>query len=132
MEFKKRNRFVYILITILVVFLGLGSRKYGYMLPKFLSEYAGDTLWALMVFFLVGIIFNSLSTIKTAAIALTFSYIIEISQLYHAPWIEHIRNNKLGGLILGYGFLGSDLVCYMIGIMIGIGIEILIKHKTPF
>ena len=132
MEFKKRNRFVYILITILVVFLGLGSRKYGYMLPKFLSEYAGDTLWALMVFFLVGIIFNSLSTIKTAAIALIFSYIIEISQLYHAPMIDYIRHNKLGGLILGYGFLWSDLVCYMIGIISGIGIEILIKHKTPF
>ena len=57
------------------------------------------------------------------------SYSIEISQLYHAPWIDAIRNTILGGLILGFGFLWSDLVCYTIGIIIGIIIDIMI-NKT--
>jgi len=129
---RKRDRVVYFIFLVIVILLGLGSRKYGHLLPWFIADYAGDILWALMVFFGVGFMFNSLATIKTAAIALVFSYIIEISQLYHAPMIDYIRHNKLGGLILGYGFLWSDLVCYMIGIISGIGIEILIKHKTPF
>ncbi|MCG8538340.1 MAG: DUF2809 domain-containing protein [Clostridia bacterium] len=28
--------------------------------------------------------------------------------------------NKIGGLILGFGFLWSDIVCYAIGILIGL------------
>ena len=44
-----------------------------------------------------------------------FFYGIELSQLYHALWIDAIRNTTLGGLIIGFGFLWSDLVCYTIG-----------------
>ena len=69
------------------------------------------------------------STIFIISWAIIFSYSIEISQLYHAPWIDSIRNTTLGGLILGFGFLWSDLVCYTIGIIIGIIIDIII-NKT--
>lgn len=34
-------------------------------------------------------------------------FLIECSQLYHAPWIDDIRAVPLGGLILGYGFCGA-------------------------
>jgi hypothetical protein len=46
-------------------------------------------------------------------------FCIEISQLYHAPWIESLRSHPLGGLILGFGFLWSDLVCYTFGVVFG-------------
>lgn len=54
-----------------------------------------------------------------AIVALTFSFCIEISQLYHASWIDVLRVNQVGGLILGFGFLWSDLFCYTIGIGFG-------------
>jgi hypothetical protein len=41
---------------------------------------------------------------------------IEVSQLYHAPWIDSVRHTTLGGLALGYDFDWRDLVCYAIGI----------------
>ena len=41
---------LYTCCALAVVFLGLASRHYGALLPPFLSEYAGDTLWALLVF----------------------------------------------------------------------------------
>ncbi len=42
---------------------------------------------------------------------------VELSQLYHAPWIDSIRQTTLGGLILGFGFLWSDLACYALGVL---------------
>ena len=122
----KRNRLLYLILTIIVMILGLLSRKIE-NLPEIISSYSGDILWALMVFLIIAFIFNKKSTIFTISWAIIFSYSIEISQLYHAPWIDAIRNTTLGGLILGFGFLWSDLVCYTIGIIIGIIIDIMIN-----
>lgn len=124
----KRNRVLYFLLIILVVLLGLGSRKFPEMLPSFLSLYLGDTLWALMVFLMLGFIWKVNSKLKNGILALGFSYMIEFSQLYHASWIDHIRNTTLGGLVLGSGFLYSDLICYTAGIILGMGFESLIYH----
>ena len=124
----RRNRLLYLLLTIIVMILGLLSRKIS-GLPKIIELYSGDILWALMVFLLFAFLFNKKSTIFIISWAIIFSYSIEISQLYHAPWIDSIRNTTLGGLILGFGFLWSDLVCYTIGIIIGIIIDIII-NKT--
>ena len=55
---------------------------------------------------------------------MAFSVAIEISQLYHAPWIDSIRRTTLGGLILGFGFLWSDLACYAVGVGLGVIIEV--------
>ena len=108
--------------------LGLLSRKIS-GLPKIIELYSGDILWELMVFLIIAFIFNKKSTIFIISWAIIFSYSIEISQLYHAPWIDAIRNTTLGGLILGFGFLWSDLICYTIGIIIGIIIEKLLNKK---
>ena len=124
----KRNKLLYLLLTIIVMLLGLLSRKIE-GLPEIISLYSEDILWALMVFLLFAFLFNKKSTIFIISWAIICSYSIEISQLYHAPWIDAIRNTVLGGLILGFGFLWSDLVCYTIGVIIGIIIDIMI-NKT--
>lgn len=109
--------------------LGLLSRKLD-NLPVIVSLYAGDILWALMVFLIVDFVFNNKSILFNISIAIMFSYGIEISQLYHAPWIDSIRNTTLGGLILGFGFLWSDLICYTIGVFIGGIIESIFKRTN--
>ncbi len=124
----KRNRVLYVLLILLSILFGLGSRKFPEMLPSFLSLYLGDTLWALMVFFILGFIWIRNSKWKNGILALGFSFGIEFSQLYHASWIDNMRNTTLGGLILGSGFLYSDLICYTVGIILGMGIESLIYH----
>ena len=55
--------------------------------------------------------------------AIVFCYFIEFTQLYHAPWIDDIRKTALGGLILGYGFLWSDILAYSIGVAVGMSWE---------
>ena len=115
----KRNRLLYAMFTILVIILGLSSRKFAFALPALLNDYLGDALWALMIFIGFGFLFPKIETKKLAFISLMFCYGIEVSQLYHAEWIDSIRATTLGGLVLGYGFLWSDLVAYTIGVGVG-------------
>ncbi|MEM5687378.1 DUF2809 domain-containing protein [Bacillus cereus] len=112
----KRNRLLYAMFTIFVIILGLSSRKFAFALPALLNDYLGDALWALMIFIGFGFLFPKIETKKLAFISLMFCYGIEVSQLYHAEWIDSIRATTLGGLVLGYGFLWSDLVAYTIGV----------------
>jgi hypothetical protein len=119
-----RTRFVYLIAATVVVFAGLASRRYRGQLPAFLAEYAGDTLWALMLFLLVSTLLAGRPILVRAAITLALAFLVEISQLYHAPWIDSIRQTTLGGLALGFGFLWTDLVCYTAGVMLGVIAEL--------
>ena len=111
-----KRRLCYLILWIFMVALGLGSRSFGSHLPTFVAEYAGDTLWAAMVYFGIGFLFPSVRLLRKALAALLFSYCIEISQLYQAGWINAIRGTTLGALVLGHGFLWSDMVCYTVGV----------------
>ena len=116
---RKRNRyFIYIVLTIIV---GLFSRT-SYI-PDFILPYLGDTLYTLMFFFIFGFLFPKMSSFKVALLSILTCYVIELSQLCQAPWLNEIRSYRLGGLILGYGFLWSDLVSYAIGGVLGFLIE---------
>ncbi len=114
-----RTRSVYIIAATVVVITGLASRRNRGQLPSFLAEYAGDTLWSLMLFLLVSTPLAGRTVRARAAISLALAFLVEISQLYHAPWIDSIRQTTLGGLVLGFGFLWTDFVCYSVGIVTG-------------
>jgi hypothetical protein len=90
---------------------------------------AGDTLYATMAFVLFGIAAPRWSTVRVGVAALASSCAIEVSQLYHAPWIDAIRATVPGALVLGYGFLWSDLACYVAGVALGAGIEALTPRR---
>jgi F0F1-type ATP synthase assembly protein I len=119
----KRKSSLYAGMALIVMALGLYSRKKANLIPDFLDTYLGDSLWALMIFFILGFVFRSMQTRKIALMGLSFCYLIELSQLYKADWIDKIRETTLGGLILGYGFLWSDLAAYVVGIGMGVIIE---------
>jgi Protein of unknown function (DUF2809) len=118
---NSRSRPIYALLVAFVIVLGLASRIR--VAPHFVHEYMGDVLYAMMMFFGFGFLFPKFPALKIAALALGFCFVIEISQLYHAPWIDAIRNMRLGGLILGFGFLWSDLACYFVGVGFGFLVE---------
>lgn len=107
----------------MVTVLGLASRRYAPVLPDVVARYAGDTLWALLAFIVIGVLAPRWRTARVAGLALAVSYLVEISQLYHAPWIDAIRATRAGALALGMGFLWSDLVCYAAGVALGAGVE---------
>jgi len=116
-----RSRLKYGVLIALVVFLGLASRSsLATALPRQVQVYAGDTLWALALFLGLAFSFPTLSTFCIAVVTLGLSYGVELSQFYQAEWINAIRDTRIGGLILGFGFKWSDLLCYMIGCSLGV------------
>lgn len=127
MEKFTRRRLYYLITLPLVVCLGLLSRRLNAYIPDFIDLFLGDSLWALMIYLLVRILFTNWSKKKAAFIGLLFCFIIELTQLYHSYWIDVIRDTTLGGLILGHGFLWSDLVAYFIGILFGYIVDVKIK-----
>jgi Protein of unknown function (DUF2809) len=108
-----KTRLKSLLIAILLIPFGLATRHYG---NEWMKLYAGDVLWAAMIYW--GFRFLLVhKPKKTAFCALAFCFLIECSQLYHATWIDQIRHTLFGGLVLGFGFLWSDLVCYSVGVL---------------
>jgi hypothetical protein len=109
--------------------MGYGSRYFHDNLPYFISEYAGDTFWAFAAYYLIKSFWMVSGKIYQALFALGFSFTIEFSQLYKADWIEAIRSTFLGGLALGFGFHWSDLLCYVAGVCLAFGFDLLLDKK---
>lgn len=78
----------------------------------------GDTLYAVMVYFGLRMLFVNFNIQKTAILALLFCFGIEFLQLYNAEWMLTVRRTTLGHYALGQGFLWSDLGYYGIGVII--------------
>ena len=122
-----KKRMVYILITFIIIVLGLLSREIN-GIPLFM----GDIFWAMMVFFIFGIILDRKTNHFIFITSVIVTYIIEFSQLYHRPWIDNFRGTPIGHILLGQGFLFSDLVSYLIGIIIGYYIKKAVDNHIAF
>ncbi len=129
---RRRNRLLQLVLIVVVSILGIGSRRYGDHLPGFIADYAGDTLWAVAAFLAIGLVLPRASTWVVAGLALLVSVAVELSQLYHAPWIDSIRSTTAGSLLLGFGFLWSDLACYAVGVGLASRIEIIGQYAGRF
>ncbi|WP_462413574.1 ribosomal maturation YjgA family protein [Neobacillus sp. Marseille-QA0830] len=114
-SFKIRNS--YLMVVFLLIVLGLASRKLAHLLPVFIAENAGDTIWAMMVYFGFRFLLANQSLSFSFLLSFAFSFSVEFSQLYQADWMNQIRGTVLGALILGHGFLWVDLLRYTIGIL---------------
>ncbi len=114
----KNNRFSYFIIIVSVIMLGILSRKI-----EGIPTFFGDTLYAVMVYFGMRMLFINNSFAKTITLALIFCFGIEFLQLYRAEWMLAIRRTTLGHYALGQGFLWSDLGYYTLGIVIAFLID---------
>ncbi len=112
----------------MTIVLGLASRTS--VIPVSIYPYIGDYLYALMFFFIIGFLFPNTNTLKVTVVSIGVCYAIELLQLHQSPWINNIRNNKLGGLILGFGFLWSDIVSYTFGGITGFFLEKIYRRKS--
>jgi hypothetical protein len=119
-----KSRVTYFILIIITIVIGLLSRHYS-----FIPAFIGDILWALMVYFMVRFIFINKSYPFTILASAGFCYVIEFSQLYKAPWIDELRLTLFGRLVLGSTFLWSDLLCYTVGIILGVLIDQSIKRN---
>ena len=119
-----RSRVKLFLLLLLIVAAGLFSRsEHASVLPVFLQTYAGDTLWALALYIFLAFISPSAGSKELMMLSVIIAFSVEFSQLYQAEWINSVRHTRAGGLILGFGFKWSDLLCYSSGILLGFVID---------
>jgi hypothetical protein len=127
-----RSRALYAAIAVATIGAGLATRRNPDWFPAPIAEYGGDVLWAMMMFWIVAIIWRSWPTIRIATVAIAISIAVELSQLYRAEWIETIRAGRAGALVLGSGFLWSDLVCYGLGVGLAAAFDYLRTRGASF
>ncbi len=109
----QRKILVSLIGIIVLIPLGLYSRHL-----KWIPEETGDALWAMMVFCLWRIILVKQSLRLVAIISLTHSFLVEFSQILRWSWLVSFRSTFIGHMMLGQGFLWTDLLAYMIGILL--------------
>lgn len=121
-----KSRITWFIIICITVMLGLASRHFS-----FIPLFVGDILWATMVYFIVRFLFINKPVSFVSIISLLFSFAIEFSQLYKAPWIDSLRPTLFGRLVLGATFNWGDMVCYALGVGIGVLVDVkLFKSKS--
>ena len=122
-EKARKLRICYLSGTVVLIALGLLSRR-----VKFVPAACGDALWAMMVYCCFRIVLIRKPMIISAVAALITSFAIEFSQMLTPDWLVKIRSTFLGHMLLGQGFLWSDLLAYTIGIAVVYGLTALIRQ----
>ena len=102
-----------------VVLAGLSSRRFPAAFHPLFSRYGGDVLWAAAVVLLASVVWPAAPIRWLALGAGLFSLSIELSQLFHPAWMETVRDLPGARLILGSGFVRTDLLCYAAGVALG-------------
>ena len=118
---RERPRVQTLPLLLLWVALGLGSRRRG--LPEFSILYVGDVLWGTFFFSLFAFALPRASRACLFCAALSTTEAIELSQLYHAAWIDGIRDTRFGGLLLGHDFSWHDVICVAVGAALGVLVD---------
>ena len=116
-------RIFYLSGIAVLIALGLLSRR-----VRFVPAACGDALWAMMVYCCFRIVLIRKPMIISAMAALITSFAIEFSQMLTPDWLVKIRSTFLGHMLLGQGFLWSDLLAYTIGIAVIYGLTALIRQ----
>ncbi len=76
----------------------------------------GDALWAMMIYWWVGVIAPSMSLARRSVVALLICVAVEFGQLVRTPWLTAVRATRLGHLMLGSDFDARDLLAYATGV----------------
>ena len=109
----KRTRLTYLCAILVLIPIGLLSRRIGW-----LPDACGDALWSMMVFCCWRFVLVRSKLSVVAATSLITAYAVEFSQLVKYDWLDRFRDTFVGHMMLGQGFLWTDLVADTAGIVI--------------
>ena len=104
-----------------IIAAGLSTRAHPW--PDVVVAYGGDTLWASALYVGLRLLAPGGARGRALAVALALSLAVELSQLAQPPWLVAIRETLPGRLLLGRGFVWSDLPCYAAGALAAWGAE---------
>lgn len=122
---KKQKRLYYALPFLGTILLGLLSRKLTFVPPA-----TGDVLYAVMAYWMFRFVLFRRNLSWALLAALIFCFSIEFLQLLQWKWLVLLRQNRWLRLILGQGFLWSDLLAYISGATLAWIVDIQCRPKA--
>jgi len=131
---RNTHRLIYLIILVVIICFGLYSKGITGIITEIID--LKDVMWSMAVYFIFRLLLIDWSIIKIALIGLIFSYLIEVSQIYHSEWLDSLRRTFLGELTLGSAFVWGDLLAYTCGVVIGLIIDYILisflsSKKSP-
>jgi hypothetical protein len=123
-----RHRFALALAAVVIV--GLASRRFPELLPGLLRKNTGDVLWATALTLACALAMPRTVPSRIATLCISISVAVEFSKFYDPSWLHRLRWSGIGRLLFGTSFSWSNLVCYGIGIALGIAIVTVTTSRT--
>jgi len=124
----RRGRFI--VFTAITVAVGLLVHLAGAPVGPAARDVLGDALWAAMVVFGIGAVAPGTRLVVRSAVAYAICAAVEVSQLFHAPALDALRETGLGHLVLGSGFDARDFAAYAGGVAGAALIELAINRRN--
>ena len=122
---------IYFTLTLILfiteVFIG------AYLHDQLIRPFGGDLLVVILIYCFIKSCIDT-PWLKTAIGTLIFSYIVEISQYFNLLARLGLQDSKVAAIMLGHSFSWGDMLCYTLGILIVIIIELLYRqpdHNLP-
>jgi Protein of unknown function (DUF2809) len=120
---------VHAALVAITVPLGFASRVNSLPMPDVVRRYGGDVLSATCIYFGVRFMMHQRSISHNAAIAYIICVLIELQQLITWTPLRRLRDDTPAGVLLGHGFLWSDLACYAVGVLAGALFSVAISRE---
>lgn len=119
---------IYVVLIAVTIPLGLASRSRAIPMPDVVRRYGGDVLSAVCIFFGIRLVLRYRPRWMAMAGGFGVCVLIELQQLYRGSWLLQLRNDTALGILLGHGFLWSDIASYAVGSVLGVvlgwGVEV--------
>lgn len=122
-------RFRYVALAAITVAVGLAVHDARTALAPAVRDVLGDALWAMMIFWISGVIAPGGRIASRAAAALAVCFAVEASQLLEVKWLTSLRHTTPGHLVLGNGFDRRDLIAYAAGVAIAAGGQLAVRRR---
>lgn len=122
MRFNKTYFALAVLIFIIEVLIAL------FVHDLVIRPYVGDVLVVILIYCFVRS-FLDLPVLPTAFAVLVFSFVIETLQYFEIVNRLRLQDSKIAATVIGNSFAWMDVLAYIIGIIIVIGVEIAAGKK---
>ncbi|MEO0480306.1 MAG: DUF2809 domain-containing protein [Planctomycetota bacterium] len=124
-------RLCVVVASVLVVGLGLGTRSYEGPLGEWGRASGGGVFYVVLLALLPALVVPSWTRTSAgrwflALSATALSILVELSQLWHTPWLDELRQTRVGALALGSRFSELDLIAYPLGGLVSGGVLALV------
>ncbi|MGH9884014.1 MAG: DUF2809 domain-containing protein [bacterium] len=113
----------------MTIAVGLVVHWHGTALGPNAQDILGDALWAAMLVWWISVLAPNAALRARVAVALAICFAVELSQRFHTPSLDALRETTVGHLVLGSGFDPRDFVSYTLGVLAAAGLERLVRSR---